>query len=44
VQPLISVNFSLSVGTAVPRDVRLQPLPAEWSRSCRSTAVTTSCW
>ncbi|MEY9391870.1 hypothetical protein ABIF65_011535 [Bradyrhizobium japonicum] len=29
VQPLTSVNFSLSVGTAVPRDVRLQPLPAE---------------
>ncbi|WP_314947755.1 DUF1236 domain-containing protein [Bradyrhizobium cosmicum] len=29
VQPLTSVNFSLSVGTAVPRDVRLQPLPNE---------------
>jgi len=29
VQPLTSVNFSLSVGTAVPRDVRLQPLPAD---------------
>ena len=29
VQPLNSVNFSLSVGTAVPRDVRLQPLPTE---------------
>jgi Protein of unknown function (DUF1236) len=29
IQPLTSVNFSLSVGTAVPRDVRLQPLPAE---------------
>ena len=29
VQPLANVNFSLSVGTAVPRDVRLQPLPAE---------------
>ncbi|WP_312015693.1 DUF1236 domain-containing protein [Bradyrhizobium liaoningense] len=29
VQPLNSVNFSLSVGTVVPRDVRLQPLPAE---------------
>ena len=29
VQPLSSVNFSLSVGTAVPRDVGLQPLPAE---------------
>jgi hypothetical protein len=29
VQPLKNVNFSLSVGTAVPRDVRLQPLPAE---------------
>ena len=29
VQPLTSVNFSLSVGTVVPRDVRLQPLPAE---------------
>ncbi len=28
-QPLNSVNFSLSVGTAVPRDVRLQPLPAD---------------
>jgi hypothetical protein len=29
VQPLNNVNFSLAVGTAVPRDVRLQPLPAE---------------
>lgn len=29
VQPLNSVNFSLSVGTVVPRDVRLQPLPAD---------------
>lgn len=29
VQPLNSVNFSLSVGTVVPRDVRLQTLPAE---------------
>jgi hypothetical protein len=29
VHPLNSANFSLSVGTAVPRDVRLQPLPAE---------------
>ncbi|MBN8992975.1 MAG: DUF1236 domain-containing protein [Rhizobiales bacterium] len=29
VQPLTSVNFSLSVGTAVPRDVRLQTLPAD---------------
>lgn len=29
VQPLTNVNFSLSVGTAVPRDIRLQPLPAE---------------
>lgn len=29
VQPLTSVNFSLSVGTVVPRDIRLQPLPAE---------------
>ena len=29
VQPLTSVNFSLSVGTVVPADVRLQPLPAE---------------
>jgi hypothetical protein len=29
VQPLTSVNFSLSVGTAVPRDIRLQPLPAD---------------
>lgn len=29
VQPLNSVNFSLSVGTVVPRDVRLQPLPSE---------------
>lgn len=28
-QPLTNVNFSLSVGTAVPRDVRLQPLPTE---------------
>ncbi|QND75174.1 DUF1236 domain-containing protein [Tardiphaga robiniae] len=29
VQPLNNVNFSLSVGTAVPRDVRLRSLPAE---------------
>ena len=29
VQPLNNVNFSLSVGTVVPRDVRLQPLPAD---------------
>ena len=29
VQPLTNVNFSLSVGTIVPRDIRLQPLPAE---------------
>ncbi|MBW7974384.1 DUF1236 domain-containing protein [Bradyrhizobium sp. BR 10289] len=29
VQPLTSVNFSLSVGTVVPRDVRIQPLPAD---------------
>lgn len=29
VQPVTNVNFSLSVGTAVPRDVRLQTLPAE---------------
>lgn len=29
VHPLTSVNFSLSVGTVVPGDVRLQPLPAE---------------
>ncbi|MET4290553.1 hypothetical protein ABIB06_001319 [Bradyrhizobium sp. LB8.2] len=29
VLPLNNVNFSLSVGTAVPRDIRLQPLPAE---------------
>ncbi|WP_439400381.1 DUF1236 domain-containing protein (plasmid) [Bradyrhizobium sp. PMVTL-01] len=29
VQPLTKVNFSLSAGTVVPRDVRLQPLPAE---------------
>ncbi|TWA92581.1 DUF1236 domain-containing protein [Bradyrhizobium stylosanthis] len=29
VQPLTNVNFSLSVGTVVPRDISLQPLPAE---------------
>jgi len=29
VQPLTNINFSLSVGTAVPRDVRLQTLPAD---------------
>jgi len=29
VRPLDRANFSLSVGVAVPRDVRLQPLPAE---------------
>jgi hypothetical protein len=29
VGPLNNVNFSLSVGTVVPRDVRFQPLPAD---------------
>jgi hypothetical protein len=29
VQPLNNVNFSISVGTRVPRDVRFNPLPAE---------------
>ena len=29
VEPLKSVNFSISVGTRVPRDVRFHPLPAE---------------
>jgi hypothetical protein len=29
VQPLNNVNFSVSVGAAVPRDVRLQTLPAD---------------
>ena len=29
VQPINNVNFSLTVGTAVPRDVRLQTLPAD---------------
>jgi hypothetical protein len=29
VQPLTNVNFSLSVGTAIPSDVRLQALPAD---------------
>ena len=29
VQPLNNVNFSLNVGTAVPRDLHLQPLPAD---------------
>lgn len=29
VQPLANVNFSLTVGTAVPRDIRLQTLPAD---------------
>ena len=28
-RPLTNVNFSISVGTAVPRDVRLSPLPAD---------------
>src|SRR4029078_13050531 len=28
VQPVTNVNFSLSVGTAVPRDVRIHTLPA----------------
>ncbi len=27
--PVNNVNFSLSVGTVVPRDVRFQPLPAD---------------
>lgn len=29
VKPLTNVNFSLSVGTVVPRDVRFEPLPAD---------------
>jgi cytoskeletal protein RodZ len=29
VQPLTNVNLSLTVGTAVPRDIRLQTLPAD---------------
>lgn len=29
VQPVTRVNFSVSVGTVVPRDVRLHPVPAE---------------
>ena len=29
VQPLTNINFSLTVGTAVPRDIRLQTLPAD---------------
>jgi hypothetical protein len=29
VQPLNNVNFSVSVGAAIPRDVRLHPLPAD---------------
>lgn len=29
VRPLTSVNFSVAVGTVIPRDVRLQPLPAD---------------
>jgi len=29
VQPLTNVNFSLTVGTAVPRNIRLQTLPAD---------------
>jgi len=29
VQPLNNVNFSVSVGTAIPRDVRLQTLPSD---------------
>ena len=29
VQPLNNVNFALTVGTAVPRDVRLQALPSD---------------
>ena len=28
-RPLTNVNFSISVGTAIPRDVRLSPLPAD---------------
>jgi len=29
VQPVTNVNFSISVGTRVPRDVSFHPLPAE---------------
>ncbi|XIA63518.1 DUF1236 domain-containing protein [Bradyrhizobium sp. TZ2] len=28
-KPVTNINFSLSVGTVVPRDLRFQPLPAE---------------
>jgi hypothetical protein len=28
-RPLNNVNFSLSVGTAVPRDIHLEPLPTD---------------
>ncbi|XUJ35341.1 DUF1236 domain-containing protein [Bradyrhizobium japonicum] len=44
VQPLTNVNFSLSVGTVVPRDVRLQPLPADVVEIVPSIAATTSSW
>ena len=29
VQPVTNINFSISVGTRVPREVRFNPLPAE---------------
>jgi hypothetical protein len=29
IQPVTNVNFSISVGTRVPREVRFHPLPAE---------------
>ena len=29
VRPLTNVNFQATVGTVVPRDVRLEPLPAD---------------
>ena len=29
VKPVTNINFSISVGTRVPREVRFHPLPAE---------------
>ena len=51
VAPVNSVNFSISVGTRVPRDVSFHPLPAEIVTSIRigadmssSSSATRSSW
>ena len=45
VQPVTNVNFSISVGTRVPRDVSFHPLPTEIvDRSIRNGAGMNTSW